>query len=304
MTDPPLYDDLPQLGELGIRHAWDVLDSPVGTLSFIDAATIRAAAGLVSDGCTFSLNLAVDAFDPPLFSRSPVRHTIVDRGNDIEDVLDDMNPQASSQLDGLAHVRAREYGFFGGHTDLDCARNKIGIHHVAARGIATRGVLLDLAARDEEDGVDPFHGRMYDTTMLDEVCAAQGVQARQGDVVLVRTGWSTCYLRIPGDTRATLPKAWNGLRADHEMARWLWDRRLAAVGADNPAVEAAPGSRQIGSLHRRLIPALGMSLFELLDLDSLAEACRQRGRWEFFFVSVPLNVVGGVSSPANAMAIM
>lgn len=303
MTGLPLYSELPLLGDLGVRHAWDVLDSEVGTLSFADSEKTADAARLVVEGRSFPLNLAIDAFDPPLFGRSPVRHTVVLHGNDAEDELDAFNPQASSQLDGLAHVRARELGFFGGRTNVEVARDQIGIQHVASRGIATRGVLLDLADRDEQDAVTPFDGRMYDAELLDDVARTQGVDVREGDVVLIRSGWGSGFLRMTADERAEI-RAWNGLRADEAMAQWLWDRRIAAIGADNPAVEAAPGSREIGSLHRRLIPALGMSLFELLDLEALATACRIAGRWEFFFVAVPLHIVGGVSSPANAMAIL
>ena len=303
MTALPSYSELPLLGDLGVRHAWSVLDSEIGTLSFIDSDKTAEGARLVREGRAIALNLAIDAFDPPLFGRAPVRHAVGLLGNDAQDVLDAFNPQASSQLDGLAHVRAREHGFFGGRTDLEAAREQIGIHHVAARGIATRGVLLDLAGHDGLDEVTPFDGRMYDAALLAEVARAQGVDVRRGDVLLIRTRWTSRFLRMNSEERAAT-RTWNGLRADEDMAQWLWDRRIAAVGADNPAVEAAPGSREIGSLHRRLIPALGMSLFELLDLEALAAACRISGRWEFFFVSVPLHISGGVSSPANAMAIL
>jgi kynurenine formamidase len=85
------------------------------------------------------------------------------------------------------------------------------------------------------------------------------------------------------------------------MARYLWDHRVSFVAADNPAVEARPGHP--GYLHRRLIPMLGIGLGELFVLDALAEDCRADGRYSFFFTAVPLNLPGGVGSPANAFAI-
>jgi hypothetical protein len=36
----------------------------------------------------------------------------------------------------------------------------------------------------------------------------------------------------------------------------------------------------------------------------LAEECRRLGRWTFFFTSEPLNVIGGIASPPNALAIL
>ena len=49
---------------------------------------------------------------------------------------------------------------------------------------------------------------------------------------------------------------------------------------------------------------LGMPLGELWDLEELAAACATTGRYECCVASVPLNVPGGVASPANAMAIL
>ncbi|WP_243636970.1 hypothetical protein [Rhodococcus sp. Eu-32] len=98
-------------------------------------------------------------------------------------------------------------------------------------------------------------------------------------------------------------KAWNGLHAGEATAQFLWDHGVAMLGADNPAVEDAPGSREAGSLHRRLL-ALGLSLMELLRLDLLAQACVEIRRWEFLFTAAPLPVHGAVSSPANALAIL
>jgi len=95
-----------------------------------------------------------------------------------------------------------------------------------------------------------------------------------------------------------------GLRADEEMARLLWNWGVAAVAADNPAVEVSPGDPKVGSLHRRLLALLGIPLGELFDFDELAALATAEGKWSFLFVSVPLLLVGGVGSPANAIAIL
>ena len=65
----------------------------------------------------------------------------------------------------------------------------------------------------------------------------------------------------------------------------------------------APGDPAVGSLHRRLIPMLGFVVGELLDLGPLASLCAADSRWDFMFVAAPLNLPGGVGSPANAVAI-
>ncbi|MEU6643559.1 cyclase family protein [Saccharomonospora sp. NPDC046836] len=309
MIGEPEYDALPELGNLGIRHAWDVLPAPLGTLSRLGPQDVLHAAGLVRTGDVIPLNLSVDAFDPPLFGRTPVRHEVFlhDR-NTFEDTLGDFNPQASSQWDGLAHVRAREHGWFGGSTSQAEATRTLGIHHWAARGIVGRGVLLDIAAHKQRagGGYDPFGGDPV--TAEDLVAAAEEarVELRRGDVLCLRFGWTTEYRRraAAGDDMPAAVKAWTGLSGAESTARFLWNTGIAAVAADNPAVERGPGSREDGSLHRRLIPALGFALAELLDLDTLAETCARQRRAEFLFAAVPLPITGGVSSPANAIALL
>lgn len=289
----PPYRDLPVLVGVGIRHAREVLPPNAGTLSFITPQDVAAAAATVTIGETIPVNHAVDAFS--LFGRASLEHRIVQAGrNELEDVLDGFNPQASSQLDGLAHVRAREEGFFGGGPDADAAREAVGMHHWAARGIAGRGVLLDLAVED------PFDGSPITPDDLRSAADAQAVDLRPGDILLVRTRWAAAYLEHP-EPRGE--RAWRGLQASEATAEFLWDRNIALIGTDNPAVEDSPGSPEIGSLHRRLLPGLGMPMMELLDLERLARRCRELRRWNFFFVAVPLNVRGAVSSPANAMAV-
>ena len=84
-----------------------------------------------------------------------------------------------------------------------------------------------------------------------------------------------------------------------------WARRgIAAVVADNPALEAA--HRVTGSdlsLHRALLARLGMPLGELWVLGPLAADCAAACVYECFLTSSPLNVGGGAGSPANALAI-
>lgn len=291
----PSYRQLPELGTLGVRHSRQVLPVSAGTLAFIEPSDIASAAAGVS-GITVPLNLAIDAFNPPLFGRSALQHDVIETSrNDAEDHLDAFNPQASSQLDGLAHVRAREFGYFDGSVDLASARQALGMQHWATRGIAGRGVLLDLI------GADPFDGSGISPGDLQDAAARQGVELRHGDILLVRTGWAPAYL-AHGGVRGAL--TWRGLVAGEEMAEFLWDNRISMIGTDNPAVENSPGDPAIGSLHRRLLPALGLPMMELLDLERLASQCAEGERWDFLFVAVPLHIAGGVSSTANAMALL
>ena len=304
MSETPRYDELPRVEQLDLPIAWDVLPQAWGTLSFQGPDQVRRAAHAVRTGEVITLGLPLDAFDPPLFGRPALRNAVTETArNTFEDSITDLNPQASSQWDGLPHIRAREHGFFSGITDVSEAREALGVHHWAAKGIVGRGVLVDVvrAFQRRNEPWDALSGQTVEPDDLAEALAADGVELEAGDVLLVRTGWLA-------QTRARNEPAtgdrFSGLASHDGMVRMLWDARVAAVGSDNPAVESAPGDVKNGSLHRKLIPALGYALAELLDLDALAERCVATGSTTFLFVAAPTPLRGAVSSPANALAIL
>jgi kynurenine formamidase len=138
------------------------------------------------------------------------------------------------------------------------------------------------------------------------------VDFRPGDVLLIRTGFLEWYVAQPAERRAELA-APEGLRApgvEHSeaMARYLWNTHVSAVAADCPSVEVwprdgSPSARPFGFLHTMLLGQFGMALGEQFWLRELAEDCASDGVHEMFFTAAPLNVVGGIGSPANALAI-
>jgi kynurenine formamidase len=312
VTTVPAYRDLPILIEgTDYRCAWDHFPpgDDLGCLRHITPARRRRALAGVTTGETVNLSLPLTLPDPPMFGRESLRHEVFVSGrNNVDDRLDNFFPQASSQWDGFRHVRAREHGFFTGHPgDFQPGPGRLGIEHFAEQGIIGRGVLLDLSAayleaiasgRGDEDC-------WFDATDLRNAAAAASVEVQPGDVLCLRTGWMHRYLAAGPEERVELGTAhrWPGLAGSAGVAEVLWDWQVAAVVGDNPAVEMAPGRREFGSLHRRVVPLLGIPLGELFTLEDLAVMCARTGRRHFAFVSVPLNLPGGVGSPANAVAI-
>mgnify|MGYP002630888643 CR=1 FL=1 len=311
-SDLPDFDDLPLLGDLGLRHAWDVFgpDDVLGSMNLLTSQRVAEAAKLVRTGVRVSLDLPLNLPNPPLFGRQSYEHTIFPLNrNEMDDRLDNFHPQGSTQWDALGHVRCREHGFWGGRTaDPSDGGNGLGIDQWADHGIAGRGVLIDVGSwlATTTGPFDPLVPRAITVEDLRATLDAQGVGLDPGDLLCIRTGWGAGYRALDPEQRVAYAAepTFAGLQADEDMARFLWNAHPAAVCCDNPAVEVVPGDPTIGSLHRRLLPTLGMALGEMFDFEGLREACIDQHRWTFFFVAAPIKIPGGLGSPGNAVAIL
>ena len=319
MARIPPFRELPQVGHSGERQAWEVFGAgdQLGTVNLLTSERVKQAAGLVRTGRVINLNLPLN-FPITLYGgfRTGYRHHIeVNRGGR-DDYVDNFAMQGSSQWDSLRHIRYREFGYYGGRQDEQVDdKAELGIENWARHGIVGRGVLLDAAGYMEHQGspLDATQRFAMDGPFLERVAQAQQVSVQAGDIVLLRTGWLAWYGGLDAAGREALRgtlhpgeggMACPGLDATQETAAWLWDHQIAAMASDNVALEALPVEVKAGGFqHRRLIALQGMPIGEVWDLEELARDCVQDGVYEFFLVSVPLNLPGGVGSPANAYAI-
>lgn len=311
--------------------SWGVFgaDDELGTINFLTPQRVVEAATCVRRGAVFNLDCALDAFDPPVLAhRHPVRHKIF--GNSLhhrDDFLDGFYLQSTTQVDGLRHFRHPVHGFYNNVPDAAIAEGspRLGINRYAERGIVGRGVVIDierhLAHRGER--LDHRSGRPISAALVDAAAAAQGVAFRPGDILLLRTGWMQFYFgEMSAEERRAFPAMMRspGLRQGHDTLAWIWDHQFALCAADNFALEChpavgdtpfaaeladAPGMlpAHVGIMHPYMIALLGLAIGELWALDALAEDCARDGVWECLVTVKPLNLTGGVGSPANALAI-
>jgi len=309
----PAYDELPLIEGLGLPHAWDVFgrDDDLGSIGLLTPERRRAAAALVATGEAVNLTLPLTLPDPPLFGRKPLSHDIynLDR-NTLDDSVDGLFMQASSQWDGLRHIRAREHGYWTGiPDDFGEGPGRLGIEHWVEHGIAGCGALLDVGAHLEAEGrgYDALTPFVVTAADLEAAAERQGLVIETGDVLCIRFGWVEAYRKLSAAERADYAPnvQHSGLEGSAEMARRLWDWHPAAIVCDNPAVEVVPGDPKVGSLHRRMIPLLGMAFAEMADFSGLAPALAARDQgWRFMFTSSPLHLPGAIGSPLNAQAIL
>jgi kynurenine formamidase len=282
-----------------------------GALNLITPEAVVGGAGAVRRGRVYPLGLHIDATHAPIIDgRGEPRRLTLTSDSDNEryaafgaaegvganqDVLI-LASHHGTHMDALSHVFAENEmynGFRSSTFKSFSGADKLGIEKVGV--VAGRGMLLDIAAHV---GVDVLPDGYNITGEELEACAArEGVEVRSGDIMLVRTGWLENWQRVisaGGETGFGQPGI--GLSG----AEFVRDREIAAVGADNGAVEVIPfDGDEFLSVHIMLLVKLGVHLFEHLSLGQLAAD----GVHEFLFVACPLPVIGAAGSPINPVAI-
>jgi kynurenine formamidase len=255
---------------------------------------------------------------------------------DLVDVLSDdqvlLSMQYSTQWDSLAHVGALfdadgdgrdELCYYNGyragvdvvgpadrdHVGCACdtggpsAALKLGIENLAQKGVQGRGVLVDLA-------------RHYGTgrTLVGEkelrhALRTDGIEIEPGDILVLRTGYAEAVVEMNGQPDAevlhTYGAALDG--TDPDLLQWITDSGIAALCADNYAVEAFParqtqGRRAMLPLHHHCLFKLGLPLAELWYLKDLAEWLHANGRHRFMLTAPPLRLPHAIGSPVTPVA--
>ena len=211
----------------------------------------------------------------------------------------DYHNDGHSHIDALCHVVFRGQLYNGrGAEEVDSAAAAADSINAAPSGVVGRGVLLDIPAARGEPWIEP--GDFVFREDLEAAERAQGVEARDGDILLVRTGHVRRLAEL-GSWDTTKAKA--GL---HPTAvTFLAEREIAALGSDGNN-DTAPSSTEgvAFPVHVLGVNAMGLYLLDYLDPEALRDACAAQRRWEFLFVAAPLVIPGGTGSPANPVAIL
>ena len=297
------------LGTVGTASAQDWTKSKwgpndeIGAANYMTPELVVKAAGLVKTGKTYALGIPVDSKTPAYPPRT-FKITVVQPGqagnsgigpnkatyND--DILDTW-VGIGSQLDGLGHLGV-DHVYYNGNKLADFADptglKKLGIEKVPP--MVARGVLLDMAAYFNTDIVK--EGTAFNVKEIEEAAKKQGVEIRQGDVVIFHTGW----LGLIGKDDKRYSAGEPGLGV--EGAKYLTGKGVVAVGADTWAVETIPfEAKNVFEVHQILLAMNGTYILENMDT---AELAKDKG-YEFLFVLGQPRFRGGVQSMINPIAI-
>jgi len=291
-----------------------------GTLNHITPEALKRAASSVRQGKLFNLGLDFNAegpqtglgkrFNPKVYATdlftpiNPARPDVC-----YADDVVHMPLQAATQWDAFAHVH---YGgqLYNGVKAAEAlgvsGACRCSIDHLAKPGIMSRGVLLDIARLRGVDILPAGYAITVDD--LRAACTKQGVSFEPGDILLLRTG------QIRRFTLERDRAAFGGLQAglDASCAEWVHERSLAAVAADNLAVEVLteemrdpnlPGDVMPLPFHMLMLRDMGCPLGEIFNLEALAADCAADGQYVFQLAAPPLPVTGGFGSPINPLAL-
>lgn len=282
-------------------------DDEIGAANRVTPESVLEAAKLIKTGKTYNLGIIVDSTTPAFAPRS-LSVTVLQPNQISTQGLGDTHTTYNDdifmgwlgigpQIDGLGHIGI-DHVYYNGLKDADIAKadgmKKLGIEKIPP--IVARGVLLNMA---DYYGVDLVQeGTPYTKEDIMGAAEKQGVELREGDVVLFHSGWLNL---LDGDSPD--PKRYVSTEPGlgKSGAEYLAEIGVTAVGADTWGVEAVPFPEGTGvfEVHQILIPKNGIYILENMETRELVED----GVSEFMFVLGPARLRGAVQMIINPIAI-
>jgi kynurenine formamidase len=341
------FGEVPEMGKRWTRRPegsnWGEFgeDDQLGSLNYITPDCVLRAVGEVRKGLSFCLSLPLDYPGgnglvphrvPPVlrptqrkgapyfnFSFSNIDQAYCDIGCDDSVTL---CTQYSTQWDGLAHIGAA-FDLDGSGTPVACFYNgfrageeilapderkdglamPLGVDRYAEKAIQSRGVLIDL---DHHLGRDK---QTVGLAALRQAMEHDGVTVEPGDILCIHTGYADELLKMKGTPDPhrlhNMCAALDG--SDEALTAWLSETRIAALAADNFAVErhdpaAPPHGPHLLPLHHHCLFKRGIPLGELWLLTPLAHWLRANRRSTFLLTAPPLRLPGAIGSPVTPVA--
>lgn len=171
-----------------------------------------------------------------------------------------------THIDALGHATEHRK-LFGGVTIDDVVTDRgltsLGSEEIPA--FMTPAVVLDLPTIL---GREMEAGEGVDGALLERACAEYGVEIDPGDIVFLRTGWDRWYDSDPLKYATSAP----GLSPDG--ARWLAEKKIVAVGADNMSVEVVPSEdpEHPYRVHQILLATHGIFMIEQAYLAPMKDS--------------------------------
>ena len=291
-------------------------DDVLGSLNLMTPKSILSALQLAKQGKVYDLTFVLDQDIPvPGFHGQYFANTQFTLENGVawhDRVLGKMKNGYSAQnlrlaisdhsgthIDQLNHVGEQqpngEFLVYNGHKNRDIidsfGTKTLGIELMPP--IISRGILIDVATHK---GVDMLPaGYAVQPNELDEVLAKQDIQVKEGDVVLVHTGWGRNWTN-PEKMLSGEP----GL--GKACAEWAIKYNIMAWGLDQFATDPLPFEFEGEALpmHIAMLTKAGIRLMENVNME---EIVRDKV-YQFLSIIAPLKIRGATGSPMRFIGII
>ena len=286
-------------------------DDHLGTLNHITPEVRRHALTLPQQGRTISLSLVISKEPRSSMASGFEQEMHVMEMGSGDRISINFHGWTTTHLDALCHIFAGpENALYNGRPTSDVTLDGAGSGSVEPYhdGIVTRAVLYDVPRYRGTDFVTidtPVHG-----WELEDIAAAQGVEPMPGDAVVVRSGANAFYASRP-DFEMGMFNEMPGVHGsaieflyNNDASVLVWDLLDAGRQPLGYGLQRPEGPPVRVPIHEIVIPYMGMPLLDNADLDDLADACAEAGRWEFLLMVAPLRVRGGTGSPVNPIAVL
>jgi len=283
-------------------------DDQMGAVNLITAAKRKSALASVKEG--FSVSMARRAeTEAALDNPRPITRVMGGAGGGANAAA--TPPDISGASDTLT---VSYHGFVHTHMDTFCHRAYKGLMYngmpmtsVTEKacpmgsiyawkdGIITHAVLIDIPRLKGVDYLEPGT-RIYPED-LDAWVKKANLKIQPGDAVLIRTGrWALRDAKGPYNTNQLA-----GLYIT--CAKWLHDHDAAILGSDGAQDVHPSGIEGIAEpIHALVLVAMGMPIFDNLDLEAVSKEAAKRNRWDFLVTAAPLAIPGATGSPLNPIA--
>jgi hypothetical protein len=286
-------------------------DDQMGATNLITPAKRKEALATVKEGFSVSMAHPADS-EPAIDNPRPMTRVMggAGRGNNRGNNPAAPPPDISAASDTLTIAY---HGLIYTHMDAFCHRAYMGMMYNGIPmtevddkgcnkgsiyawkdGIITRAVLMDIPRLK---GVDYLEAgtRIYPED-LDAWVKQAHLKVEPGDAVLIRTGRPA--LRAAKGPYNTSQLA--GLYIT--CAKWLHQHDAAILGSDG-AEDVHPSGIDIAEpIHALVLRAMGMPIFDNLDLEAVSKEAAKRNRWDFLVTAAPAAIPGATGSQLNPIA--
>jgi kynurenine formamidase len=276
-------------------------DDELGAINLITPAKRKEALATVKEGISVSLARAAE-MAPAIDNPRPLIHQMAparpprEIGGASDSISVSYHGFVHTHMDAFCHRTYKGLMYNGmPDTKVDEKGCSQGSVFVYKNGIMTRGVLLDIPRLKGVEYLEPGT-RIYPED-LDAWVRQAGLTIRPGDAVFIRTGrWARRDAHGPWDAAQLA-----GLYIT--CAKWLRDRDVAILGSDAAQDVHPSGIEGITEpIHALVLVAMGMPIFDNLDLEALSREAAGLSRWDFLLTAAPVAVPGSTGSALNPIA--